>query len=71
MAKITKLEPSADWLEVKSTEADWAKLGKEDTLKMHNHLHLICVFEEMVLEFDGQGLIHGPAHSSIGQEGGR
>ena len=37
---------------------------------MLSHLALIRAFEEYVLELAGQGLIHGPAHSSIGQEGG-
>ncbi|MEV5021635.1 MFS transporter [Sphingobium sp. LMA1-1-1.1] len=31
---------------------------------------LIRAFEEKVLELAGQGLVHGPAHSAIGQEGG-
>ncbi len=31
---------------------------------------MIRVFEEYVLELAAAGLIHGPAHSSIGQEGG-
>jgi 2-oxoisovalerate dehydrogenase E1 component len=31
---------------------------------------LIRAFEESVLELAGEGLVHGPAHSSIGQEGG-
>jgi 2-oxoisovalerate dehydrogenase E1 component len=30
----------------------------------------IRAFEEYVLELAGAGLIHGPAHSSVGQEGG-
>jgi 2-oxoisovalerate dehydrogenase E1 component len=33
-------------------------------------LHLIRAFEEAVLELVSKGLVHGPAHSSIGQEGG-
>jgi 2-oxoisovalerate dehydrogenase E1 component len=33
-------------------------------------LHLIRAFEEMVLQLAAEGLVHGPAHSSIGQEGG-
>ena len=37
---------------------------------MFSHLTLIRVFEEYVLELAGAGLVHGPAHSSIGQEGG-
>ncbi|WP_164662201.1 thiamine pyrophosphate-dependent enzyme [Tropicibacter sp. Alg240-R139] len=70
MVKTKKITPMADWIEIKSTEADWVKLGMDEALKMHNHLHIVRAFEEMVLEMDGQGLIHGPAHSSIGQEGG-
>ena len=37
---------------------------------MLGELHLIRAFEEVVLELAGEGLVHGPAHSSIGQEGG-
>jgi 2-oxoisovalerate dehydrogenase E1 component len=33
-------------------------------------MHVIRAFEETVLELAGKGLVHGPAHSSIGQEGG-
>ena len=70
MVKIKKMEPMAEWLEITSTEADWDKLGRDEAMRMHKQLHLVRAFEEMVLEVDGQGLIHGPAHSSIGQEGG-
>lgn len=70
MPQTSKLKPMSDWLEVRATEADWAKLGRDEALKMHDHLHLVRAFEEMVLEMEKQGLIHGPAHSSIGQEGG-
>ena len=37
---------------------------------MLGQLHLIRAFEETVLELAAEGLVHGPAHSSIGQEGG-
>ena len=37
---------------------------------MLSQLVLIRTFEEYVLELAGAGLIHGPAHSSIGQEAG-
>lgn len=33
-------------------------------------LHIIRAFEEKVLLLAAEGLVHGPAHSSIGQEGG-
>ena len=70
MPKIIKLTPEAPWQEVRSTAKDWDALGADALLRMLHHLHLIRAFEEAVLELDGQGLIHGPAHSSIGQEGG-
>ncbi|OIR03524.1 acetoin:2,6-dichlorophenolindophenol oxidoreductase subunit alpha [mine drainage metagenome] len=70
MPKIIKLTPEAPWQEVRSTAKDWDALGADALLRMLHHLHLIRAFEAAVLELDGQGLIHGPAHSSIGQEGG-
>jgi len=70
MAKVINLTPSAPWQEVRSTAQDWDELGAAALLQMLHHLHLIRAFEETVLELDGQGLVHGPVHSSIGQEGG-
>ena len=70
MVETAKLEPMADWVSVTATASDWEALGRDAAMRMHNHLHLVRAFEEMVLEMDGHGLIHGPAHSSIGQEGG-
>jgi len=70
MPKIIKLTPEAPWQEIQATSKDWDALGAEALLRMLHHLHVIRAFEEAVLELDGQGLIHGPAHSSIGQEGG-
>ena len=70
MPAITSLEYQAPWQEIRSTPEDWDALGAAALGRMLNHLHLIRAFEEAVLELDGQGLVHGPAHSSIGQEGG-
>lgn len=67
---VTSLHHSAPWLEVRSTPADWDALGSEASLHMLYHLHVVRAFEEAVLELEKQGLVHGPAHSSIGQEGG-
>jgi 2-oxoisovalerate dehydrogenase E1 component len=69
MPKITNLTPDAPWQQISSTAKDWDQLGAAALLRMLNHLHMVRAFEEMVLELDGQGLIHGPAHSSIGQDG--
>ncbi|MGY1601220.1 alpha-ketoacid dehydrogenase subunit alpha/beta [Geodermatophilus sp. SYSU D00815] len=65
-----RLEPSAPWVELVATDEDWDAADPELLRAMHAQLVLIRVFEEYVLELAGGGLIHGPAHSSIGQEGG-
>lgn len=36
---------------------------------MLSDMHLIRAFEEKVVELSAEGLMHGPAHTSIGQEG--
>ena len=53
-----------------STQQDWDAADPELLQTMFGQLVLIRVFEEYVLELAAAGLIHGPAHSSIGQEGG-
>lgn len=70
MPETKKLQPLADWVEVTSTPEDWDRIGRTEAVRMHDRLHLVRAFEESVLEMEKQGLIHGPAHSSIGQEGG-
>jgi 2-oxoisovalerate dehydrogenase E1 component len=70
MPRIINLEHGTPWQEIRSTAADWRKAGREPLLKMLHHLHLVRAFEESVLELAGEQLVHGPAHSSIGQEGG-
>src|SRR6185369_17304225 len=64
------LAPGAPWIELRSTEEDWRAADPALLTGMLAELHLIRAFEEYVLELAGAGLVHGPAHSSIGQEGG-
>ena len=65
-----RLEPAAPWVELVATAEDWDEAAPELLQTMLAQLVLIRTFEEYVLELAGAGLIHGPAHSSIGQEGG-
>src|SRR3990172_4962555 len=69
MPKLIDLTPDAPWQELRSSAEDWDRLGAVSLLRMLHHLHLVRAFEEAVLELDGEGLVHGPAHSSIGQDG--
>jgi len=68
--KEKKLTPLHPWVEVSTTTEDWdgADPGLLETMLVQ--LHIIRAFEETVLELAGEGLVHGPAHSSVGQEGG-
>jgi 2-oxoisovalerate dehydrogenase E1 component len=70
MAVRRRLEPAAPWVELVVDQADWDAADPELLRTMLSQLVLIRVFEEYVLELASAGLIHGPAHSSIGQEGG-
>ena len=65
-----ELKPKALWRETNSTAEDWDRAGSPLLGTMLTSLHLIRAFEEKVLELAGLGLVHGPAHSAIGQEGG-
>jgi 2-oxoisovalerate dehydrogenase E1 component len=70
MSKSRRLETIAPWVELTTTPADWKAADPKLLASMLGQLHLIRAFEERVLELAGDGLVHGPAHSSIGQEGG-
>lgn len=70
MSKSRRLETTIPWVEITTTPADWKAADPALLATMLGQLHLIRAFEERVLELAGEGLVHGPAHSSIGQEGG-
>jgi 2-oxoisovalerate dehydrogenase E1 component len=70
MPKRRRLETGAAWIELSTTAQDWKDADPALLAGMLAELHLIRAFEESVLELAGEGLVHGPAHSSIGQEGG-
>lgn len=70
MPREKKLTPLHAWVEVSATEEDWDSANPTLLATMLVQLHIIRAFEETVLELAGEGLVHGPAHSSIGQEAG-
>lgn len=70
MPKKKRLQTGVDWFELSTTNADWNAADPALLGTMLSQLHLIRAFEESVLEIAGEGLVHGPAHSSVGQEGG-
>ncbi|WP_442576550.1 alpha-ketoacid dehydrogenase subunit alpha/beta [Microbacterium sp. F51-2R] len=70
MPRRRRLETGVPWVEIKTTAADWKAADPALLATMLGQLHLIRAFEETVLDLAAAGLVHGPAHSSIGQEGG-
>ncbi len=70
MPEIIALHPEASWSQISPLDADWDAADPVMLGAMFSHMVLIRTFEECVLQLAGEGLIHGPAHSSIGQEGG-
>ncbi|HZV17209.1 MAG TPA: thiamine pyrophosphate-dependent enzyme [Sphingobium sp.] len=69
-ARIQQLTPASPWVQLSSTQDDWAAVDPKLLASMLSSMMLVRSFEEKVLELAGQGLVHGPAHSAIGQEGG-
>ena len=70
MPRRRRLETGTDWVQLTTTAADWKAADPALLGTMLSELHLIRAFEETVLALAAEGLVHGPAHSSIGQEGG-
>jgi 2-oxoisovalerate dehydrogenase E1 component len=70
VSRTAPLHPDVPWVEFHVTDDDWDAADPELLAAMFGQLVMIRTFEEYVLELSGAGLIHGPAHSSIGQEGG-
>ena len=65
-----KHKSTAPWLEVAVMPSDWDNAEPALLNNMLVEMVLIRTFEEYLLELAAASLIHGPVHSSIGQEGG-
>lgn len=70
MAIRRQLSPSKPWTELRTTPEDWASADPQLLETLLGQGHLIRAFEEALLALASEGLVHGPVHSSIGQEGG-
>lgn len=69
MPTSKNLSLEVPWLEIGATDSDWDEAGRSECSRLLNRMHLIRSFEEEMLQLDREGLVHGPLHSSIGQEG--
>jgi 2-oxoisovalerate dehydrogenase E1 component len=70
MTKRHELTPAAPWVGLTVDQDDWDAADPQVLLQLLGRAQWIRSFEEYVLELANQGLVHGPAHSSVGQEGG-
>ncbi|GAA1007943.1 MFS transporter [Acrocarpospora pleiomorpha] len=70
MSTHRKLAAQSPWVELAPSRADWDAADPDLLRMMLIQTLWIRVFEEYVLQLATEGLVHGPAHSSIGQEGG-
>src|SRR4051812_22982357 len=70
MPEHRPLQPASPWVQLVTTDADWDAADPQLLRTIYGQLVWIRAFEQYVLDLAGAGLIHGPAHSSIGQEGG-
>lgn len=70
MAEKIALASAAPWFRLEVSEDDWRAERPEDLIHWYGQMLLIRRFEEKLLDLEKAGLIHGPAHASIGQEAG-
>ncbi|MBM3190554.1 MAG: 2-oxoisovalerate dehydrogenase, partial [Chloroflexi bacterium] len=68
MTELVELKPPAVCHRLEVTDADWEGVDRDDLVRMLFLLHLIREFESKLLDFSREQLVHGPVHSSIGQE---
>jgi len=68
MSKLEKVAPTGTCHRLQTSAADFKKIKKIDHLRMLFLVQLIREFEDKLLELKEADLVHGPVHSSIGQE---
>ena len=68
MVSKSELKPSAPWYRLDVDQSDWAAVPADRLIRLYSQMKLIRRFEEKILDLEKAGLVHGPAHASIGQE---
>ena len=70
MPKLVPFKSETQWSRLDLTAADWKKEDADTMARLLEQLLVIRRFEEKILELKAEDMVHGPAHASIGQEGG-
>jgi 2-oxoisovalerate dehydrogenase E1 component len=68
MVSQLSISPKAPWFRIDVDEADWQAEEAQNLVNWYGQMLLVRRFEEKLLDLEKAGLIHGPAHASIGQE---
>ncbi|MEA3408342.1 MAG: thiamine pyrophosphate-dependent enzyme, partial [Chloroflexota bacterium] len=68
MSELIAQKVPATCYRLKVSDEDLRSIEKRDQVHMLFLLHLIRAFESKLLDLESMDLIHGPVHSSIGQE---
>ena len=68
--KLEKVDVRAEIMTLSVEDRDWQHLTRPEAVRLMTLLLSARRFEEAMLRLDKMHLVHGPAHSSIGQEGG-
>jgi 2-oxoisovalerate dehydrogenase E1 component len=68
MSKFERIAPTAECLRLRVSEGDLRKIKKVDHHRMLFLVHLIRELENTLLDLKDENLVHGPVHTSIGQE---
>ena len=69
MSRKTLLTTDVPWTEIEVTDDDWDAAEPKILETLFAQAQLIRTFEEFALQAGSEGLINGPVHSSVGQEG--
>ena len=68
MPTLKELEIDFDWKQLVITDKDWDTQVPAELRSMLFQLYLVRAFETKLLELKNEDFIHGPVHTSIGQE---
>lgn len=68
-SKLVSLKTNTPWWRLDTSAEDLKDLDRNQLIVMLEQLYVIRRFEEKLLKLAVSGVLHGPAHSSIGQEG--
>ena len=69
MSKIQHLSTETPWIRLDVDENDWRSQEPARLVGMLEQVLLIRHFEQKLLALHQEGVVHGPVHASIGQEG--